>query len=101
MASRLELQSKLENILESKNVYFQPPATVRMKYPAIVYSLDWIDTIHAEDNPYNSRNQYSVTFMTDDPDSQIIQKLASLPLCRFDRYYAADNLNHYTYNLYF
>ena len=101
MASRLELQSRLESILGSRNVYFQPPATVRMKYPAIVYSLNWIESIHAEDNVYNSTNQYSITFITDDPDSPIIHQLASLPLCRFNRYYAVDNLNHYTYNLYF
>lgn len=101
MASRLELQSKLEGILGSRNVYFQPPATVRMKYPAIVYSLNWIEAIHAEDNVYNSTNQYLITFITDDPDSPIIQQLATLPLCRFNRYYAVDNLNHYTYNLYF
>ena len=38
MASRLELQTKFENILGSRNVYFQPPASVQMRYPAIVYS---------------------------------------------------------------
>ena len=35
--TRLELQSVLEQTLGSRNVYFQPPASVKMKYPAIVY----------------------------------------------------------------
>lgn len=38
MASRLDLQTFLEELLESKNVYFQPPESVKMKYPAIVYA---------------------------------------------------------------
>lgn len=43
MASRLNLQTFLEEILESRNVYFQPPESVKMKYPAIVYALDDIE----------------------------------------------------------
>lgn len=41
--SRIDLQYLLENILGSRHVYFQPPETVKMNYPAIVYSLDGID----------------------------------------------------------
>ena len=45
MASRLDLQTFLEELLESKNVYFQPPESVKMKYPAIVYALDDIENV--------------------------------------------------------
>ena len=38
MDDRLILNTLFENILKSKNVYFQPPASVQMRYPAIVYS---------------------------------------------------------------
>ena len=47
MASRLDLQTFLEEILESRNVYFQPPESVKMKYPAIVYALDDIENVYA------------------------------------------------------
>ena len=38
MASRLNLQDKLEEVLGSKQVYFQPPESLKLKYPCIVYS---------------------------------------------------------------
>ena len=34
---RNDLQKLLVEVLGSKNVYFQPPESVKMKYPAIVY----------------------------------------------------------------
>ena len=43
MRNRLDLQKIFEDILGSKNVYFQPPESLKMKYPAIRYSLDDID----------------------------------------------------------
>ena len=43
MASRLSLQTMLEEILGSRNVYYNPPASVRMEYDAIVYSRTKID----------------------------------------------------------
>ena len=43
MDSRLKLQELLEKLLESKNVYYQPPESKKMEYPAIKYSVDKID----------------------------------------------------------
>ena len=101
MASRLELQTLFEEILGSRNVYFQPPESLRIGYPAIVYSLGNIENSYADDGLYTSINQYSVTVIVDDPDSELISSVMSLPLCRFDRHYKSDNLNHYVYTLYF
>ena len=39
MKTRLELDEELVKILGSKNVYFQPPESLKLNYPAIVYSL--------------------------------------------------------------
>ena len=101
MASRLELHELLCEILGTRNAYFQPPASVRMKYPAIVYSLDDVSINRADDGAYTSKNRYLVTAITDDPDSELISKLALLPLCRFNRYYVSDNLNHYVFVFYY
>ncbi len=38
MGTRVELQSKLEELLGSKEVYYNRPEDRLMKYPAIVYS---------------------------------------------------------------
>lgn len=101
MPSRLELQTLLENILGSRNVYFQPPESVKMKYPAIVYGLDNIENSFADDGVYLSKKKYLVTVIDEDPDSPIVDKVASLPTCRFNRHFQSDNLNHDVFILYF
>lgn len=101
MASRLELHEVLCEILESRNVYFQPPESVKMQYPAIVYSRRSIDNIHANNSVYMQNNSYELTLIHRDPDNDIVEKLSKLPTCKFDRHFVSDNLNHYTYTLYF
>ena len=101
MATRLDLQTLLENTLGSENVYFQPPESKQISYPAIIYSLGNMESNYADDVCFTSVKQYSVVYITKDPDSEMIDKLAHLPYCRFDRHYKSENLNHYVYNLYF
>jgi hypothetical protein len=94
MPSRLELQTLLEEILGSRNVYFQPPGSVKMKYPAIVYGLEDIENAFANDRVYLSKRKYLITVIDEDPDSPIVGRVASLPSCRFNRHFESDNLNH-------
>lgn len=101
MPRRLQLQEMLEVLLGSDQVHFQPPANIDMKYPAIVYGLDDLMIQHADNSVYNLTKRYSVIVITDDPDSDIPDKVAVLPMCSFDRSYPADNLYHYAYVLYF
>lgn len=101
MAQRLELQTLLETLLGSRNVYFQPPASISMQYPAIRYSLNDIENLHADNRVYSQRKSYSVTLIDWNPDNVYVDKLSALPTCSFDRHYVADNLNHYVFTLYF
>ena len=101
MASRIELQTLLEEILGSRNVYFQPPASKQLSYPAIVYSLNRIKVEHAEDNKYKVDKSYTLTLIDPNPDSQFVDKLLMLPYCAFDRQFKSDNLNHFTFTIYF
>lgn len=101
MAQRLELQAILTDILETDHVYFQPPPTVKMVYPCIVYHRDYELVEYADDVPYKQRKRYLVTVIDPDPDSGIPDKVAALPLCVYDRFYTADNLNHDVYKLFF
>lgn len=101
MASRLELQSKLEDILGSRNVYYQPPESLKMNYPAIVYSKSRIDGRKANDSTYSMNTRYDITVIDKLPDNAVIKKLLELPYCSFDRHYKSDNLNHDTLTLYF
>lgn len=101
MASREDLQVLLEEILGSENVYFQPPEDMKLSYPAIVYSRDDIQNTHANDGVYHQNNLYSITVIDRDPDSEIVSKISTLPLCRYSRNYKADNLNHDVFELYY
>lgn len=101
MGSRLKLQALLEDILGSRNVYFQPPASVRMGYPAIVYSIKDIDSTFADDITYLRTRCYEITVIDENPDNKYIDDILALPLSSFDSYYTADNLNHYRFTLFY
>lgn len=101
MASRLDLQTELERILGSRNVYFQPPSSVRMQYPAIVYSRKDVDGRFANDKVYRKLPCYEMILIDKNPDSALVDKLLDLQYCSFDRHYESDNLNHDVFTIYY
>lgn len=101
MGQRLDLHQILKDLLGSAHVYFQPPPNVEMTYPAIVYKLDYAQTNFADDNPYRYEKRYLVTVIDRNPDSDIPDKIAALPLCIFDRFFTTSNLNHFVFKLFF
>ena len=94
MGSRLELQNLLESILGSRNVYYQPPESIKIKYPAIIYSRNNIDNNFADDIVYMQNHTYQIIVIDANPDSEIVNKISKLPMCRYNRHYTSDNLNH-------
>ncbi len=48
-----------------------------MRYPAIVYNLDYIENKHADDGVYLSNRRYQVIAIDANPDSELIEKIAS------------------------
>lgn len=101
MGSRTDLQEVFEELLGSKHVYFQPPESIKLVYPCIIYSRSAPRTIFADDQIYSKKQRYTVTVLDKDPDSLIPEKVLQLPFCRFDRHFCADNLNHDIYDLYY
>lgn len=97
--SRLELQTLLETIVP--NVYFQPPESISLSYPCIVYKLSFIKSRFANNDPYSNRKEYMITLMDTNPDNTYVDILANLHLCSFDRHFMADNLNHYVFTIHF
>lgn len=91
---RVEFHEILCKILGSRNVYYQPPESLKMKYPAIRYTRDDIENEFGDNRVYKQAHKYSVTVIDADPDSEIVHKVSKLPMCVFDRHYASDNLNH-------
>lgn len=101
MGQRLLLQTLLEEVLGSSNVYFQAPESRQMQYPCISYDLDRRKIDHADNVPYADRKGYQLIYMTQHPDDVVPDTLAAFPLCRFDRHYVVKNLHHYVFILYF
>ena len=101
MAERLDLQSLLEELMGSRNIYYQPPEGVKMSYPAIKYSKQTIRKVYANDRAYSMRDCYQLTVIDKLPDHPVIKKLLALPYCSYDRHYIADNLNHDVLTIYY
>lgn len=101
MASRLELQKELELLLGSRNVYYNPPETIKIEYPAIVYSKNDIECRKANNTTYSKNTRYDITVIDKKPDNKVIDRLLELPYCSYDRYYVSENLNHDVLTIYF
>lgn len=101
LSRRVEFNSLLKELLGSDNVYFQPPPDLKMSYPCIVYERDKSSTKHANNLPYSAIAGYQVTHIDYEPDSDVLGKLESLPLCEFDRHFATSGLNHDVYTIYY
>lgn len=101
MNRREELHEILCESLGSRNVYFQPPESIKMQYPAIVYSRDDIDNNFANNSVYMQSLAYSVTVIDSDPDSEVVDRVSKLPRCQYDRHYKSDNLNHDIFTIYY
>ena len=101
MDKRLELHEKFVSILGSRNVYFQPPASKTIQYPAIVYKLSDIDNTFAEDDVYRQSYYYQVTVIDSDPDNETFKLISRLPGTKFNQYFASDNLNHYVFTIHY
>lgn len=91
----------LEDILGSRNVYYQPPSSIKLNYPAIIYSRSDIPNRFADDKVYKQDRVYELTVIDYNPDSEIVSKVSQLPMCRFSRHFTSDNLNHDVFILYY
>lgn len=115
--SRIEFRNYLKEKTGVKNLYFQPPESIKMKYPAIIYSIDKVDNRFAGNKNYLQLISYQVILIDNSSDdtwfwdtfnfksdiipSDIFKKLSKLPMCRFERAYTANNLNHFVFSIYY
>lgn len=102
MKTRLTLDAELRTILGSNNCYFQPPASKKMTYPAIVYEKAKSQIMHADDKTYLHRTKYMITSISANPDTTIPDDLVNhFDYCYLDRHFTSDGLNHDVLVLYY
>jgi len=98
---RLELHEKLKSIMTNGNVYHQPPESVKLKYPCIVYERASGQTLYADNLPYITPIRYTITLIDKKSVSDYLEPLLNLPYCSFDRHFASDDLNHDVFSIYY
>lgn len=98
--SRLRLHEMLKTALGNDNIYFQPPESIKLNYPCIVYTRANGDTEYASNLPYKFDVGYQVTYISRDPDDPVIDKIAMLPMCRYDRSFKTEDMNHDIFRIY-
>lgn len=101
MASRLDLQKKLEVLMGSRNVYFMPPSGLKLKIPAIVYSVKKRGAKFANNKAYANKTAYELIFIDQDPDNPLITTISELPYCEGGRPYTSDGNYHEPFTIYF
>ena len=97
---RLELHEKFCEILGSRNAYYNPPESLKLKYPAIVYNPKPIDNSFANNGVYMQSQGYKVIVIDEDPEGVIAKKVSQLPTCRPISHFTSDNLVHDVFELY-
>lgn len=101
MGQRVDLHQKLIDALGTRYVYYQPPESIKLQYPCIIYSLSRLPIRYANDIPYSVDHGYDCILIDSNPESKILDRLVRLPLCKFDKPYTADNLYHYPFTIYY
>lgn len=96
---RIQLHHELVELLGSNNVYFQPPESIKIKYPAIIYERENIVDTLADNIKYLKNLRFRVTVVDLDPDSVIVTKLSDFRNAQYIRHYVVDGLNHDTFRL--
>lgn len=120
MGTREDLHQQLVAILGRENVYFQPPESLKLEYPCIIYEIGGNQSPHADNRSWQRFWFYNVTYITRDVHEEIplthwdpfnfsidsiretvLNRLADLPYCSMGTPYVSDNLYHYPFTLYY
>lgn len=99
--SRTDFSNYLKTKTGIEHLFFQPPESVKIAYPAIIYKYNNVDNLHANNNSYLQFTSYQVILIDKNPDSEIFYILLRLPMCKFERAYTSDNLNHFVFTIYY
>lgn len=101
MGTTRQLQDELKAILGSENVYFQPPSNLLMQYPCFVFTRGSGSQAPANNKTYRFTKRYTVTHIGYDPDDDIIDRVVEhFQMCKYDRSFTEDTLQHDVFSLY-
>lgn len=98
---RVEMvHTPLKEILGSDYVYFEPPTGFKLSYPCIIYELNRIDKVNADDKKYLKRYVWSITVIDNDANTDLPDKILDLPYCTLSQRFVNERLVHNVFTLY-
>lgn len=101
MGSRLELQRELEDLLQIP-VYYQPPESIRMTYPCLVYNDGGLNIDRADNLAYKIIKKYDVTIIDRHAENDYsLTMIRHFPNCTKTNHTRADGLHHDHLTLYY
>lgn len=74
MADRKDFHKKLEQAFGCK-CYFQPPETLKLTYPCVVYAFERFDTRRANNLNYIINERYKISFLHKDADNGTVKQV--------------------------
>ena len=102
MARRLQLHEKFCEILGTRNVYFQPPASVKLNYNCIVYKVSNRNDLRADNKRYRNLIAYEVKLIYRNPDSELPEVIMnSFDYIMHNNTFVVDNLHHDVFTIYY
>lgn len=109
MGTRSQLQNELKSFLASQlpdsatpHVYFDPPETIKLVYPCIIYNISGYDRHFGDDIKYLRPVRYAFTVIDQNPDSQIAINMEDhFNYCTVDTSRVVNNLYHFDGTIYY
>ena len=105
MDRRYDLHDELVSLGDKfgvRKVLFQPPPTVQMEYPAIVYTRKSTYTTNADNRTYKSDRFYQIQVIDPNPDTPLIDAiLNNFQMIKHVNNFKNNNLNYDMFDLYY
>lgn len=95
---RAKLSEKLHEICE--NVYFEPPESQKLVFPAIVYNRMAVNTVRADNKLYLTYDRYQVTYIHKKADDTTVERILELPMTEEDREFKQNDMYHNVFTVY-
>ena len=99
MGTRVQLHNLLKTFTD--NVYYQTPESFKMKYPCIRYSKNKRTPSYADGAPYRMAIGYNIMVISSNPDDEIPDQIAALPMAKQVTRYQSKNLYHDVFDIYY
>lgn len=102
MDDRLKLQLILESIDPKAKVYYQPPSSLSIVYPCMIYKDAPSHINRASDGLYRYVRCYELSYISKSPNMEISKEILSrFNYSKMNSSYVSDGLIHSIFTIYY